>query len=167
LVATTSSAGYVVQPGDGGHVLFVEVVPVSAYGGASETGVAMLSAASGVVDASAVHYTNTTDLSIPDDGSWVESTIVVNDTGLIDKLTVDVRILHTYIGDLEVEVLTPYGIRIPLHSRSGGGADDLVRDYVITVDASGREQRGVWRLRVRDVASVDHGHVDRWGLKFR
>ncbi|MEU4746156.1 proprotein convertase P-domain-containing protein [Actinosynnema sp. NPDC023658] len=50
------------------------------------------------------------------------------------------------------------------NSSTSDSADDVVTTYV--VDASGEVANGVWKLRVRDVASADVGRINGWSLQF-
>ncbi|MGW7458180.1 M4 family metallopeptidase [Streptomyces sp. NPDC054797] len=109
-------------------------------------------------------FENTTDYAIADNAT-VESPITVNRTGNAPStLKVDVNILHTYIGDLKVDLVAPDGTVYNLHNRSGGSADNIVKAY--TVDASSEVAQGVWKLRVNDNASIDTGKIDSWKLTF-
>ena len=76
--------------------------------------------------------------------------------------TVEVHIVHTYIGDLVVDLVAPDGSVYNLHNRSGGSADNIDRTY--TVNLSSEAANGTWNLRVRDAASLDTGYIDNWTL---
>ncbi|MEV0985851.1 M4 family metallopeptidase [Streptomyces sp. NPDC049949] len=109
-------------------------------------------------------FENTNDYAIADNAT-VESPITVTRTGNAPStLKVDVNILHTYIGDLKVDLVAPDGSVYNLHNRSGGSADNIVKSY--TVDASSEVAQGVWKLRVSDNASLDTGKIDSWKLTF-
>ncbi|MEW2136137.1 M4 family metallopeptidase [Streptomyces sp. NPDC005409] len=109
-------------------------------------------------------FENTTDYAIADNAT-VESPITVNRTGNAPStLKVDVNIVHTYIGDLKVDLVAPDGTVYNLHNRSGGSADNIVKAY--TVNASSEVAQGVWKLRVNDNASLDTGKIDSWKLTF-
>jgi subtilisin-like proprotein convertase family protein len=71
--------------------------------------------------------------------------------------------VHTYKGDLVVDLIAPDGTASSLHNRTGGGADDINQTY--TVNLSGKARNGVWKLRVRDAATADVGKIDSWTLK--
>lgn len=77
---------------------------------------------------------------------------------------VDVNIVHTYRGDLVVDLLAPDGTVYNLHNRSGGSADNLVQTY--TVNASSEVANGVWKLRVKDGAAQDVGYINSWKITF-
>ncbi|WP_048820911.1 proprotein convertase P-domain-containing protein, partial [Streptomyces ipomoeae] len=80
-------------------------------------------------------------------------------------LSVDVRIIHTWRGDLVVDLVAPDGTAYRLkNSSSSDSADDVIATY--TVDASAETAAGVWKLRVQDVASLDTGYIDGWKLTF-
>ncbi|WP_436494798.1 proprotein convertase P-domain-containing protein [Actinokineospora sp. HUAS TT18] len=107
--------------------------------------------------------TNGTDVTIPD-LSTVESSIPVSGcTGNASSAsTVEVHIVHTYIGDLVVTLVAPDGSTYVLHNRAGGSADNINQTY--TVNLSGEARNGTWRLRVQDAAAADTGRIDSWTL---
>ncbi|WP_432018460.1 M4 family metallopeptidase [Streptomyces sp. 1222.5] len=109
-------------------------------------------------------YANTTRVDIPDAGAAVESPITVNGRpGNASATTqVYVKIIHTYRGDLTVDLVGPDGTVYPLLNRSGGAADNV--DQAFTVDASAQSVSGTWILRVQDRAPIDVGYIDRWQL---
>ncbi|MFB7057951.1 M28 family metallopeptidase [Streptomyces vinaceus] len=112
-------------------------------------------------------FENTADVNIPDSpGAAVNSPITVSGvTGNAPATTkVDVNIVHTYIGDLVVDLVAPDGTVYNLHNRSGGSADNLVKTY--TVNASSEVANGVWNLRVKDGAAQDTGYVNSWKITF-
>ena len=74
--------------------------------------------------------------------------------------TVEVHIVHTYIGDLIVSLIAPDGSSYPLHNRAGGSADDINQTY--TVNVSAKPANGTWKLRVQDAAGGDVGRIDSW-----
>ncbi|MER6448292.1 Leupeptin-inactivating enzyme 1 [Streptomyces venezuelae] len=112
-------------------------------------------------------FENTTDVNIPDSpAAAVSSPITVSGvTGNAPATTkVDVNIVHTYRGDLVVDLLAPDGTVYNLHNRSGGSADNLVQTY--TVNASSEVANGVWKLRVKDSAAQDVGYINSWKITF-
>ncbi|MFI5862208.1 M4 family metallopeptidase [Streptomyces sp. NPDC051546] len=109
-------------------------------------------------------FENTTDYAIADN-STVESPIAVNRTGNAPAaLKVDVNIVHTYVGDLKVDLVAPDGTVYNLRNRTGGSADNIVQQF--TVNASSEVAAGTWKLRVADLASADTGKIDSWKLTF-
>ncbi|MDX3644546.1 M4 family metallopeptidase [Streptomyces sp. MB09-02B] len=110
-------------------------------------------------------FENTADYQIPDN-STVESPINVNRAGAASSaLSVDVNIVHTWRGDLVVDLVAPDGTAYRLkNSSSSDSADNVVETY--TVDASSETAAGTWKLRVQDVASLDTGHINSWKLTF-
>ncbi|MFD6306999.1 M4 family metallopeptidase, partial [Streptomyces sp. NPDC060223] len=109
-------------------------------------------------------YANGTRVDIPDVGAAVESPIVISGlSGNASATTqVYVKIVHTYRGDLTVDLVGPNGTVYSLLNRSGGSADNV--DQTFTVDASAQPIEGTWKLRVRDLASIDVGYIERWQL---
>ncbi|MFK0231647.1 M4 family metallopeptidase [Streptomyces vinaceus] len=109
-------------------------------------------------------FENTNDYAIADNAT-VESPIAVTRTGNAPSaLKVDVNIVHTYVGDLVVDLVAPDGTVYNLRNRSGGSADNIVQQF--TVNASSEVAQGTWKLRVRDAATLDTGKIDSWKLTF-
>ena len=110
-------------------------------------------------------FENNSDYAIPDNNtSGVQSPIAVSGSSNAGTVSVQVAIVHSYIGDLIVDLLHPDGTVYNLHNRSGGSVDNINQSYSVNVGAKSR--LGTWQLRVRDRASVDTGHIDRWQLTF-
>lgn len=112
-------------------------------------------------------YQNTADVAIPDGGTAVTSSVTVGDrTGNAPAtLKVGVDIVHTYRGDLVVDLVAPDGTAYRLKNSSSGDSADNVRE-TYTVDASSETANGVWKLRVQDVARYDTGYVNSFSLTF-
>ncbi|WP_415951598.1 S8 family peptidase [Streptomyces sp. KLOTTS4A1] len=111
-------------------------------------------------------FTNTANFTIADRAT-VSSTISV--TGVSGNapsaLKVGVDIVHTYRGDLVIDLIAPDGSAYRLkNSNSGDSADDVHATY--TVDASSELAAGDWKLQVRDVYRGDTGYIDAWSLTF-
>ncbi|MFF2193818.1 S8 family serine peptidase [Streptomyces sp. NPDC058157] len=111
------------------------------------------------------YFENTADFAI-NDNSTVESPITVSGvTGNAPAtLKVGVNIVHTYIGDLKVDLVAPDGTVYTVHNRAGGSTDNINQTY--TVDASSEVANGTWKLRVNDNAGGDTGKIDSWNLTF-
>ncbi|GAB3446651.1 S8 family peptidase [Actinophytocola sediminis] len=106
---------------------------------------------------------NGTDYPISDN-STVSSPITISgcDSNGGTSATVAVGIVHTYIGDLVVDLVAPDGSVYNLHNRSGGSANNINQTY--TVNLASEAANGTWNLRVRDAASQDTGNIDTWTL---
>ncbi|WP_394621371.1 S8 family serine peptidase [Lentzea sp. JNUCC 0626] len=111
-------------------------------------------------------FENTADVAIPDTNTPVTSSITVsNVTGNAPAtLKVDVNIVHTYRGDLVVDLIAPDGSVYSLQKSSNDSADNIVTTY--TVNASSEVANGTWKLQVRDVARQDTGYINSWKLTF-
>jgi len=109
------------------------------------------------------------------DLSTVTSVITIPDNYCVGDLDATVNITHTYRGDLEVDLISPTGVTVRLHNRTGSGTDDLVVTYDDSgtppdgpgalADFNGKIATGTWTLRVADRASGDSGTLNGWGLK--
>ncbi|WP_405420713.1 S8 family peptidase [Streptomyces erythrochromogenes] len=111
------------------------------------------------------YFENTADFAIGDN-TTVESSLTVGGvTGNAPAtLKVGVNIVHTYIGDLKVDLIAPDGSVYTVHNRSGGSTDNI--NQVYTVNASSEAANGTWKLRVNDNAGGDTGRIDSWNLTF-
>ena len=112
------------------------------------------------------------NLPIPDNTSaGVSSTIAMNPSGSVRQIKVSIDITHTYIGDLRIELASPAGRGIILHSQLGGDQDNLVATYDSATPLSplsalvGQPIQGAWTLRVTDVARADVGTLNKWSLE--
>ena len=109
--------------------------------------------------------TNGTDVAIPDAGSAVTSTVTISGCGrsASSASTVAVSIVHTYRGDLVVDLIAPDGTSFRLkNSSSSDSAANVNTTY--TANLSGEAADGAWKLQVRDVYRQDTGYVDTWTL---
>ncbi|MFC4611571.1 M4 family metallopeptidase [Streptomyces maoxianensis] len=112
-------------------------------------------------------FENTTDVAIPDVGAAVTSTVsVTGRTGNAPSaLKVGVDIIHTWRGDLVVDLLAPDGTVYPLKPfSSSDSADNVQATY--TVNASSEVANGAWKLRVQDKARLDTGYINSVKLTF-
>ncbi|MCX4698154.1 S8 family peptidase [Streptomyces sp. NBC_01373] len=111
-------------------------------------------------------FENTGDYAISDN-STAESPVTVSGvTGNAPSaLAVEVHIVHTYIGDLQVQLVAPDGTAYTLKAYGAGGSSDNI-NTTYSVNASSEVANGTWRLRVSDNAAQDVGRIDAWALQF-
>jgi aminopeptidase S len=112
-------------------------------------------------------FENTSDVSIPDNGAVVTSS--VNVTGITgnapSNLAVGVDIIHTWRGDLVVDLVAPDGTVYNLKPYSSSDSADNVQT-TYTVNASVEVANGTWSLRVQDRATYDTGYINSFKLTF-
>ncbi|MCS0634146.1 M4 family metallopeptidase [Streptomyces sp. LP05-1] len=112
-------------------------------------------------------FENTARVNIPDNGAAVTS--AVNVTGITGNapsaLKVDVDIVHTYRGDLVVDLVAPDGSVYNLKPYSSSDSADNVK-ATYTVNASSEVANGSWKLRVQDKAAQDTGYINGFKLTF-
>ncbi len=109
--------------------------------------------------------TNGTDVTIPDAGSAVTSSITISDCNrnASSTSTVAVNIVHTYRGDLVIDLLAPDGSSYRLKNSSIlDGTSNVNATY--QVNLSSEAAGGTWRLQVRDVYRGDTGYLNTWTL---
>ena len=111
--------------------------------------------------------TNSTRVNIPD-APGAAATSPVSITECADKKAptttkVAVTIVHTWRGDLMIDLITPSGaVRSLKLSNLSDGADNVNETY--TVDVSSENANGTWTLRVRDVFPFDTGYIQSWSV---
>jgi subtilisin-like proprotein convertase family protein len=140
--------------------------------------------------------TGATDVpkAIPDaNATGISSSVTVAGTGTVSNVDVSIaRITHTWVGDLQIELIGPDGTRVMLADRPGG-PDNAGDNFVGTVFSdsattplsagaapyagtfkpqggrlaafAGRPVGGKWTLRVADVSAYDSGTLSGWGTR--
>jgi M6 family metalloprotease-like protein len=119
-----------------------------------------------------VNRVSTPNRAIPENNQvGITDTIDIAEALTISSIKVGVDITHTYRGDLNATLTTPWGTVIELHPRNrGGNANDLKVTYDETnlpalSTLRGRNAQGTWRLMVRDLAPGDTGRLNQWSLE--
>jgi serine protease len=137
---------------------YVRLKSYAAFSGLTLTG------SFAVVDG-ARFFQNLTDFTIGDN-TTVNSPIAVS--GISGNapatLSVAVNIVHTYQGDLKVDLVAPDGTLYNIHNRTGAGTDNIVK--TVTINASSEVANGTWNLRVNDNANGDTGYINSWSMQF-
>jgi Zn-dependent metalloprotease len=109
--------------------------------------------------------TNGTDVAIPDAGSAVTSGITIAGCGrnASSASTVAVNIVHTFRGDLVVDLIAPDGTAYRLkNSSTTDSADNVNTTYPVNLSSEAAD--GTWRLQARDVYAQDTGYINTWTL---
>ena len=118
-----------------------------------------------------VSGTSANAAKIPDSSvSGLKDIIKIDQDGKVTKLTVTIDIIHSNIGNLRVELLSPGGKRAILHNRTGLGKKDLKKSYDSKSAAAlttfiGQPIKGKWTLTVRDLAKRDTGMLNKWSIE--
>jgi pseudolysin/vibriolysin len=112
-------------------------------------------------------YSNDTNVNIPDHGSAVTSSISVSGRSgnAPNNAQVHVEIVHTYRGDLQIDLVAPDGSSYRLKNKSSSdSADNVSATY--TVNLSSEALNGSWKLKVQDMYSGDTGYINSWNVTF-
>lgn len=113
-------------------------------------------------------YSVIANLAVPDNSSvGVKSSLSVDKIPGSRKVYVSVDVSHTYIGDLVIKVTSPSGKIAILHSRAGGSADDIKKVYEVTSILGSESKIGSYNITVQDLAKIDLGALNSWGIEFR
>ncbi|MEU5902527.1 MULTISPECIES: S8 family peptidase [Streptomyces] len=126
----------------------------------------LLNVTGGTTNPPGKKFTNDTDYPIRDNAT-AESPVTVTEVpgNAPAALSVPVTIQHTYIGDLQVQLIAPDGTAYTLKGYGTGGSSDNI-NTTYTVNASSETANGTWKLRVSDNAAQDTGKIDSWSLQF-
>jgi carboxypeptidase T len=108
--------------------------------------------------------TNDADVTIPDNGGAVTSTITIAgcEGAASASSQVEVHVVHTYRGDLVVDLVAPDGTAYRLKGSNNDSGDNI--DTTYTANLSSEARNGAWQLRVQDVFSADTGYLTSWSL---
>ncbi|UCC30808.1 MAG: IPT/TIG domain-containing protein, partial [Phycisphaerales bacterium] len=114
---------------------------------------------------------NSADVAIPDyPGGWVYSPITLSGapSGMtVTCLDVHYEIIHTYRGDLNVDLNDEnISYNHDLWGPGQGGSTDNINETVTGIHTfDGEYVNQTWKLYVRDEAGGDVGYIDTWWLK--
>jgi PKD repeat protein len=137
---------------------YVMVHAYAAYSGLSLTG-------SFTPPGSTQTYSNPNDVTISDNATVNSPITVSGRTGNApSNASVTVAIVHTYIGDLKVDLVAPDGTLYNIHNRTGGTTDNI--NKTVTLNLSSEALNGTWNLRVNDNGPGDVGKIDSWSITF-
>ncbi len=111
--------------------------------------------------------TNGTDVTIPDTNTVVSSSITIAGCAGNGGATarVDLSVSHTYIGDLVIELVSPTGLRLPIHDRNGAAMNDINRSY--TFNLTGQPANGSWKIEAKDAELNTTGKLTTWTLTLK
>ena len=131
----------------------------TAFSGLSITG----SYTAGGGGGSSQTYSNTGDYTISDNKT-VDSPITVSGRSgnAPTNASVTVAIVHTYQGDLKVDLVAPDGSLYNIHNRTGSGTDNI--NKTVTFNLSSETLNGTWKLRVKDSGAGDTGYINSWSI---
>ncbi|MFP9112348.1 reprolysin-like metallopeptidase [Flavobacterium sp. RHBU_3] len=133
-------------------------------------------------------FTNSTGLTIPDNGSaYTSQTLAVSGlTGTISAVNVYVNATHTYVSDLIINAVNPAGTSVSLWNQQCTSNQDIDVTFsdsgsdvtcdtpttgtykpqsVLSAFNNATSLNGNWRLRVRDTYSGDTGTINNWSLE--
>lgn len=111
------------------------------------------------------NYENCTINNIPDNNpSGASSAISVNLAGQAGNMAISYNIIHTYRGDLRVQLIAPDGSITTLRNPSGGSTNNL--NETINSNQGSRNAAGTWQLKVVDIYNQDTGYINSWQIEF-
>lgn len=118
------------------------------------------------VQAGGWKYTQSLNLSVPDNEAFGVSTkIAVNDNLIVEALQVRLSVTHGRSSDLGVEITSPAGTKSQLMLVNSNILDRNLADVILLSNAFyGEEALGEWTLKVLDGKSGTSGTLKHWGL---
>lgn len=114
------------------------------------------------------------NVAIPDNTpAGITSTLEVSGvTGVVsEQFNIDMNIVHTWRGDLILDLTSPEGTTVRLHNRAGSSADDIIGNYPGDLASAqplsaffGEDPNGTWTLTVSDNVGEDTGTLNSWAI---
>ena len=117
-----------------------------------------------------LHKSNNSPIAIPDN-NWrgISSNMRISEAGIVKDIQVTVNITHQFLGDLEINLVSPTGQTILLQSRTLGAKTELQKIYNLKTAPILQEMleqpaKGTWHLKVVDSVAEDQGTLNSWDL---
>ena len=110
------------------------------------------------------------DLLIPDNiPEGVRTRMQLAGEGVIKSIKVSVEILHSYQGDIRLDLSSPQGTQVLLQKDHGLSGHDLVKTYDSTDHEAlknllGESFSGEWVLQIKDLLEHDTGRLNHWRI---
>ena len=117
-----------------------------------------------------IQLQNNTSAAIPDNNpQGIVSVIQVADSAIVRDVQVALDIDHTYLGDLEISLVSPSGSVVMLQGRTLGRKTKLQTIYSLQTTPTLRKffsqpTQGRWQLRIVDLIANDLGTLNWWKL---
>ena len=110
-------------------------------------------------------------VTIPDNSAQgIRRRLTVSQNGLLRNIDLSLSLQHSFLGDIEINLIAPSGDSVRLQSRLLGRQQTL--DMVYSTQTTpllnrllGQPIKGVWQLQVCDCALGDVGQLQRWRLR--
>ena len=109
-------------------------------------------------------YVNDNDFPITDNASVDSPIVIAGRSGDTHSAIVKVNIVHTWRGDLSIDLIASDGNVYHLQNRRGGSADNINATYKVRL-LPRAPRSGTWTLRVTDSANGDTGNIDNWSIE--
>ncbi|EAR17767.1 hypothetical protein WH7805_09564 [Synechococcus sp. WH 7805] len=130
----------------------------------AEAAVALAKTWNNVGDEVSYSASTTPGIAIPDAGGGsISSTITISQDITLESVVIPILSDHTYAGDLTITLTSPEGTTAILSE--GNRRDTSTLNFNFSAKTFwGESSRGVWTLTINDLASLDTGTLDQWGL---
>ncbi|MCC7486074.1 MAG: S8 family serine peptidase, partial [Burkholderiales bacterium] len=102
-------------------------------------------------------------LAIPDLQS-VQSVLSLPGGMRVERVEIDIVLAHTAIGDLRITLASPSGTESVIFNAPPTSQDDISFTFSTTRDR-GEMSGGDWTLTVSDLAALDTGVLQAWGIR--
>jgi hypothetical protein len=83
--------------------------------------------------------------------------------GTVDTVQIHVEILHTFRGDIRIDLTAPGGALVNVLAPSLDGGDNINQTFDVVI-AGGEPASGSWTLTVADESAQDIGTLVRWTI---
>jgi subtilisin-like proprotein convertase family protein len=117
----------------------------------------------------------TPNIAIPDGPlPGLTSTLVFSSSCTIQAILIDMRITHTFVGDVIMNLKSPAGTDVTLQEyndvyEGNGGLMGTYPTTLLPVESMdqlvGQQAKGTWTLTIRDGEDMDVGTFHSWGIR--
>ncbi|NJO71027.1 MAG: S8 family serine peptidase [Oscillatoriales cyanobacterium RM1_1_9] len=117
-----------------------------------------------------IQQQNSNAFNVPDFNlQGIASPIQISDSGQVRDVQVYVDVEHSFMGDLEISLITPGGQTVLLQNRTLGRRTRLQTTYSLQTTSAlnqllNRSANGRWQLRVVDHAQLNTGRLNSWQI---
>jgi len=136
--------------------------------GAYERGISLATSGKFIIGrfGRATHLRDNLSLAIADNATATYS-FNLDDAVIISKISLHVKLAHTYLGDLTISLIHPSGKKIVLRQKTGGSDNDLDEVFgeggtnvAELAQLKGLSSKGLWKVEVNDSGAGDTGTLN-------
>jgi hypothetical protein len=109
---------------------------------------------------------DTAPTAIPDNDpeALTKTLTITGESTPVMSVAVKLDITHSYIGDLEIQIIDPNGVPHMMKNSDGTEGVDLNTTYMVYFETELADVNGDWKVRIADLAEGDAGTLNSWSV---